>query len=419
MTTSQKFRVEATKILPFWLFTFLFKISANLQYTLLSTLGERVFPIWIVGLLIGGGAFVQVMLDVPAGFILDRYGYVRLLKIATWLFITAAVALVLGLTPWTYVATVMLATGGWLFFGPGVDAYVLSRAKKEFAGRFIALKDIMESAGVVVGMATLPFMIVWAPHWIGIALGVPLLLAFATLLLVPRDRHAVLVEKKIVAQGYYIRRNFVHHLVSAFKKLNPASGLLCLSGFSASTFYGIIWFVVPIMIARAAQSGVLGFGLAVFDGAILLVGFGAGSLTDRWDKRWLVFWGLLLFSVCAALLGFHLGIWFLVIGFLATSGDELSSVSLWAWMDHLDKNHADDALIAGTVSFSQDIGWTLGPIIAGLLFEIIGPSWTIAAGAIFIFCTWLVACVFLRRTAMPVGLYRTEAYFPRKRRHKR
>jgi len=60
--------------------------------------GERVFPLWLVGLVVGGASLMQLILDVPAGLILDKYGYRRFLGVTVVLFMVAAVFLVQGLT---------------------------------------------------------------------------------------------------------------------------------------------------------------------------------------------------------------------------------------------------------------------------------------------------------------------------------
>lgn len=401
---------------------FFFKFGAALHYTLLSPLGEHIFPIWIVGLLIGGATLIQVIFDVPAGFLLDRYGYVRLLKVGTIAFALASAAFFFGLHQWNFILSIFFAMLGWMFFGPGVDAYVLSKAKKEFAGKFIATKEIFDSAGVVVGMLILAILLDLHVPIIAAVLLFLFLIAFFALRRAPKDTHSVHEEQKIPHQKFHIRRHYLHHVISAFKKLNLVSTLLVLSGLSSATFYGIIWFVVPILIAHTLQNQTLSIGLMIFDFSVLVVGFLIGHLTDTWNKQWLIFIGLLLFAVMAFLVGFHFGVLFIILGFLATTGDEMAGISLWAWLDHLDKDHAEDGLITGVISLAQDVGWTIGPIIAGFLYIFWGPSWTIAAGAAFIFVTWIIS-LFMMGFMPKVHLYTPWKLLrfstPRFKRHKR
>lgn len=409
-------------ILPFWLFIFFFKIPASLHYTLLPILTDRVFPVWMAGLLIGGGAGIQMIFDVPAGFILDRFGYIRVLKISTACFLLGGLILLLGITPWTVITSIILATIGWLFFTPGMDAYILTHAPHAVAGRFMAARDVMGSAGVVAGMMIMPFVIHADPHTLALILSIPFCVSLLALTKTPLDTASVHAEQKISHQSFYIRRRFIHHAIQAVTKLNPVSTALVFHQFSSATFYGVVWFTIPLMIERMARTGALSFGLVVFDLAVLLTGFFLGRLTDTWSKQGLIFWGLLLFSLCGMLLGFHFGILFIVFGFLATTGDEMASLSLWAWLDHLDKEHSEDALVAGIMTLFKDLGWMVGPILAGLLFEPLGATWTIVIGASFIFITWLISTYLLRKTDKHGSLLRiphlTTSHLPRFKPHK-
>jgi MFS family permease len=411
------------KLLPFWVFVLCFKLAAGLHFALLSVLGERVFPLWTVGLLIGGAALFQVCLDVPAGYLLDRFGYVRMMRIGTWFFIVGAGTLLFGLTPLTYPASIILATIGWLFYTPGVNAYVLLKAEKRTAGTFVAAREVSESSGIVIGTLLLPVAILLSAPLVGLFLIMVFLVAFAALSFTPLDEGSVHAEKKIAHQSYYVRRHFLHDVFRAISTSEPASVLLMLSGFSGSIFYGIVWFVVPLVLAHMTQAGPLNFGLIVFDASVLVTGFLIGRITDSRDKRWLVFWGLLLFAISGLFLGVDFGVWFLVLGFLATTGDEISSISLWAWLGHLHADHERDALVSGSISLCDDLGWAIGPVIAGILFESVGPAWTIAVGAGFIFLTWLISTLrlsTLRHPAMsllPAGSL--PAHTPRRQRHKK
>ena len=177
------------------------------------------------------------------------------------------------------------------------------------------------------------------------------------------------------------------------------------------------------MMQRQAQAGILSFGLVIFDLAVLLTGSILGKLADTWSKRWLIFWGMFVFSVFAILLGFHFGILFIIFGFLATTGDEMANVSLWAWLDHLDKEHAEDGLITGVLILFEDFGWMVGPIIAGLLFETYDPTWTIVTGGCLIFTAWIASTYLLWRSDLSTFGPRLrqilqEKHFPQRHRHK-
>src|SRR6185312_16650905 len=179
------------RFLPFWIFLVFFKFGGGLHYSLVSPLGERVLPLWIVGLIMGGGSIVQFMLDVPAGHLLDRYGYRKLLKLTTFVFIFAAVCYIFDFTLVTYLLSMVISTFGWLFFGPGVNAYILSHAPKEYAGRFMSLRDVSGSIGIVLSSAVLPFVVLFTPQVMGWIIFALLFVAWIALFFSPEDKHSV------------------------------------------------------------------------------------------------------------------------------------------------------------------------------------------------------------------------------------
>lgn len=376
------------KFTPFWLFLLFFKFGAGLHFSLASPLGEHLMPLWVVGLLIGAGSFIQLVLDVPAGHLMDRYGYRKLLMATTAIFVVATTCLFFGLTRATYVLTILIATFGWLFFGPGESAYTLVHAPKEKTGKFISFRDVSMAIGTMLAGAAVPFGLMLNTQQLGYVLFGLLGTALLFIWLSPRDKHSVHKEIKVATQAHYVRRHSVFSVWRIIKKLNPASGTLLLLNVSASIFYGAVWFVVPLVIAHRTEAGALALGLSIFDFAIVVLGFVIGNMADKFNKRLLVFIGLLIFSFSGLLLGFNFDILFLFFGFMATAGHELAGLSLWSWLYTLDKSHAHDGAVAGVLNVALDFGWTIGPIAAGILYTQVGPSWTIAYGAIPLVVVW-------------------------------
>jgi len=375
----------------------------------MAPLGEQLMPVWVVGLLLGGGSFMLLLLDVPAGHLLDRFGYRRLLKAGTAVFLLGALAFALEFNITTYLITFIVAELGWLFFSPGVSAYILSHAPKEAAGRFIAFRDVFGSLGVVCASAVLGIVLAFSTQMMGAIIFGLLSCALLALWLSPKDKHSARAEKKIDTHHHYVRR---HHPLKALKimqSLNPASGMLLLLSLSSSIFYGLIWFVVPIIIAHqaTANAGLLSLGLGVFDFAIVVLGFALGHIADKGNKRSLVFFGLLLFAVSAFVLSFNFNWLFIIFGFLATTGDEMASISLWSWLHQLDREHDSDGLIASVINLAQDLGWAIGPAAAGILYTLVGPSWTIASGALMLFATWVIFQITVHKTPMPLAVHIT------------
>ena len=399
------------RFLPFWAFLVLFKFAGGLHYVLMPPFGEHFMPVWTVGVLIGGASFIQLLLDVPSGYLLDRFGYVLLFRVSTFTFFLAALCIAIGLTEITYFASVFLSIFGWLFFTPGVDAYSLSQATPAAEGKLFSLRDIFGSVGIVLGSITLPFALLLPIRMVGVVLCVLFFLAFIALSFVPPE------QKMFIAAGR--KRRGIRKLLGSIRKLNPASGMLLLLTLSAAIFYGIIWFAVPLVIAtQQANAGLMGLGLGVFDFSVVVLGYLIGWMADRLNHREMVFFGLLIFSVMGMLTGVQFGWFFIFFGFFATAGEEMAGISLWSWMHKLDAEHTADGTVSGVISLFHDLGWAIGPVAAGILYTLVGPSLAITLGALPILLVWIVYYFFVHPHFPYEALEVLIPYRPRTRKHK-
>jgi MFS family permease len=379
------------KFMPFWLFLGFFKFAGALHYTLLSPFGEQLLPLWIVGLLIGGESLIQATLDLPAGYLLDKLGYRRMLAVSTLAFIATGACFILGLTLGTYILTIFFSIFGWLFFVPGMNAYLLSHATESESERFFSIKDVSNAVGVVCASVALPFVLLFDPQSAGVVLVGLQAIALACLIASPKDKVLPPRHEQTLIQRRHIRRHSLRTLWRTMKRLNPASGMLVLLTLSAAMFYAMIWFIVPLVIAaQQGQAGVLGFGLAIFDFSIVVLGYLLGSWANKNNRRTFVFFGLLIFSICGMALGFSFGLLFILFGFLTTTGDEMANIALWSWLHHLDHDHDHDGAISGVITLADDIGYAIGPVLAGVLYSTLGPGLSITLGAMPIFILWVL-----------------------------
>ena len=378
------------RLVPFWLFLAFFKFAASVHYTLMSPLGEQVFPLWLVGLLIGGASLLQLLLDVPSGYLADRFGYRRSLIITTVCFIGAACVLFAGLTPASYVATLFFAVFGWLFYNSSSNAYIMSQSHEHEVGRLVSIKDIFMSIGVVLSGAVILFVVAWRPEMLAIGLVGLFLVALLLIIITPREVN--LGKQPREKAGF----SFVRESFNAAHRLKPASYLLMISNFTGALFYAIIWFVVPLLIAHNINAATLSLGLGVFDFSIVLLGFFLGTIVDSYNKKLLVLFGMVLFSAAGILLGANFGFVFLLLGFLATTGDELAGLSLWSWLYASGGDRRHYGLVTGMVELWSDLGWTVGPVLAGILYTLIGPSFTISIGGALILVNLVLYLVMLK-----------------------
>ena len=403
---------------PFWVFLAIFKFGAGLHFTLLAPLGEQVMPVWIVGILIWFGSLVQMIFDIPAGYLLDKYGYVKMLKWTTIAFIVAAFCLIFEFTVVTFILTLIFSSFWRLFFGPGANAYMLSEAPKADAGKFVSLKETFESLWIVLASAILVFMIPLPTIFIGIIICLILVFAWLLLYLTPEETVSVHVEKKIATHDYYIKNSY-KNIRGILNKLGPVSTMLMLSNFASAMFYSIIWFVVPLMIANNKVWGSMGIGIGIFDFVVVVIWYTLGKLADRYNKKKLVFLGLLIFAFAGILLGFNFGIVFIILWFIATAWDELASISLRAWLNTVEKNHMNDGKISGAVNLASDLWRWIWPMLAGILYMTVGPSFTIGIGWGILIATLVIYYFLIKKNGLSLeDTVSTDRAKPHRFRHK-
>ena len=402
----------------FWIFLLFFKFGGGLHYSLLSPLGERLMPLWIVGLIMSVASVLQLCLDVPAGKMLDRFGYKRLIVIGTFMFMITGSLLFFKFNSLFFILSVILSSFGWLFFGPGGNAYVLSHAKKGKVGKLMGYKDVSESIGIVLAAVTIPLIVSSSGKLISLIVFLLLTISFFAIILSPRDKKKFNFARHAHARTHEQRRHVLLNLFNVIKRLNPPSMILLLFQFVSAMFYGVIWFVIPLVIAHLPEnSQLLGLGLGMFDFAVVITGALLCNFVDKSNKRKMVLLGLLMFSVFSMLLGLNYGLLFLVFAFLATVGDEVASLPLWAWMHSLDKKHQEDGLLSGVIVLFEDLGWAAGPLVAGILYTLIGSTWTIILGALPIMILLVIYYSIVYKRVIKFSIFDVPQR-PHKRRHK-
>jgi MFS family permease len=254
----------------------------------------------------------------------------------------------------------------------------------------------------------LPFVVNAAGGVLAVLLGGALVASMIVLSIAPRERKQISAEKNPNPHlnTHVQRAYFFANASKAIKRLTPASTLLLLLDFSSGIFYGVVWFVIPLIIASALYNGVLlSAGLAAIDFTTIIVGSYLSRLTKSNTLKGLIFAGLVLFSASGFLLGTSFGAVFILFAILSSTGDEMASLPLWVWLHQLDKKHNQDGLISGILELGSELGWALGPLTAGILYTIVGPSWAIALGAIPVAVVLCIYYFSVRKHVIKMSLF--------------
>ena len=403
--------------ISFWLFLILFKFGAGLHYALNSPLGQRVLPLWIVGMLMSGGSLLQLVLDVPAGHLLDRFGLQEDAggrDVRRDIGRARAVLGSHGLLADTERDT---CHRGMAFLRPGRNAYPCPTPANLIRLCFMAYRDIAADRHSAL-LVLLPFVVNASARTISMVIMSLVGLAFIAICLAPIDRKRIKLSNNPHERTHHQRAFTLRNFGKSIKRLNPASSILLMLNTAGGIFYGVIWFVVPLIIASAVYNGeLLGVGLAMFDFAIVVIGAFLINMVEKTEKKLMIFAGLIVFSLAGFLLGTSFGILFLVFAFLATTGDETASLPLWAWLHKLDKKHNRDGMISGLFNLSEDLGWAVGPLFAGIFYTFLGATTTIELGAIPILAVLVIYYVFVHKNVASISVFDGPRR-PHKHRHK-
>lgn len=393
-SASSSFIKTAGRFLPLWFFLLLFKFGAGIHYSLAAVLGAQILPLWIVGICVGTAAFIQLALDVPAGFMLERYGNRRMLRVSTVAFLLAGAVLLFGLTPATYVASIFFSALGWLFFSPGVSAYLLTNGPVALMGRLTAVRRMCEAVGITLALIGLQYFSTLAAPFVGLLIIYPFIGALISLGIAPNNPVPTILHKDTHSRRAVAMTPFAT-LHNVIQQLHPVGTVLGIHTFAVSMFYSMVWFIFPLLVVNSATPMTFSFALASIDFAVLIVDLPIGMIVDRFSKRPVILCGMAVMSAAALLLSQPLGILIILLTALVSVGDEMASIALWAWMDKRTARIHHEGIISGGIVFLEDIGWCIGPILAGTLASTAATSTPLLVGGTVLLTSTILSSILL------------------------
>lgn len=371
-------RQHIAELLPLWIFILLFKSSAVLHYSLIGVLGVQVLPLWAVGLATGSTTLFQLICDIPAGRLIDRYGARATLRLASIFFLAGVITLFFGVSPLTYGLTLLFSATGWLFFTPSISAYILSVTPDKIMGKTTGVRRMAEGLGGMIATFGLASVLNFSLITIALILSYPLIGASVILWFIWKPKRIV---KRL--SRHHQRAQAVLSGPEALKRalaaMSPAAPLLLGWSLAIGFSYGIIWLVIPLSIAGGLMN-IPGYSLGIFETSMLLSGLTLGSLVDSVrDRGRLIILAMMLCLLSLSVMTSGSAGLFILFAFLFGASDELVTISLWAWLDALDQKHDQDGIVSGAITLADDLGWTLGPIAGAILLANFGPNLAIFA----------------------------------------
>ena len=264
-------------------------------------------------------------------------------------------------------------------FGKGIrgaprDALLGDLAPPSIRGACFGLRQSMDSVGAVLGpLAAVALMWAFADNirtvlWFAVLPGLVSIVLLLTVVPEPRDAQRRPARLPITRQG-------MAHLGAAFWGVVAVGALISLARFSEA-----------FLVLRASERGVplmlIPLVLVVMSGAYMLSAYPAGRLSDRLPRVVVLAAGMAVLAVANVVLALAQGYWMLFAG-----------IALWGLHMGLTQGIlasliADVAPVEfrgtafGVFSLVSGAGLLAASVLAGLLWDTVGPAATFVAGAV-------------------------------------
>ena len=341
---------------------------------------------------------VKAFTNLLAGRIADRYGRKRAL-VAGWLFALPVPFLVMWAPTWGWVvvANVFLGVNQGLAWSTAVIMKIdlvgprqrgLATGLNEFAGYVAVALSALATGAIASRYGLRP-----EPFYLGIAFAVAGL-ALSALFVRDTTDHARL-EARMHAPARVpppaVPGASFRELLTRGTWRDPALASASQAGMINNLNDGLAWGLFPLFFAAAGLSlreiGVLAF---VYPATWGIVQLGTGALSDRWGRKWMIAWGMVLQGAALAAIVVWRGFapWVAAGAALGVGTAMVYPTLLAAVSDVAHPAWRGSAI--GVYRLWRDMGYALGALLAGVLADAFGmraaigavAALTVASGAV-------------------------------------
>ena len=374
----------------------LLQVGNGMQSTLLGVRGEiEGFSTYEMSLVMSGYFVGFLFGSRMAPDMIRRVGHVRVFAALGSLISAVMIIYPVFTDPFAWGAARILI--GFCFSGVYVTAesWLNDAADNENRGKALSLYMIMQMVGIVSAQALL---LVADPggYILFIIPSILVSLAFAPILLSVGPTPAFSTTKPL-----------------SLLEILKISPLGCVGMFLLGGIFSAQFGMAPVYGAVAGLSiGQISTFVSVFFVAALVLQFPIGWLSDRMDRRVLIFWAAIVLGF-GGVLGMILGGTFtmlLVSAFLIGGmSNPLYSLLIAYTNDFLD--HDDMAAAAGGMVFINGLGAVAGPVITGWLMGGVGPWGFFLFISVLAFVMAIYAAYRMTQRAAP-SIEDTDSYSP-------
>ena len=356
----------------------LMDVSSEMIHSLLPVflVAEIGVGVLAIGLIEGAAEAAASITKAFSGALSDRLGRRKLLAVAGY-----------GLAALTKPVFPLAGTAGWVFFarfadrvGKGIrgaprDALVADLTPPQLRGAAYGLRQALDTAGALAGpLIAILLMVVFlgdmrGVFWMAV---IPAVAAVLVLVVFVQDRPRLAEDN---ASRNPLRRAALRSLGRRYWMTVAVAGFLMLPRFSEA-------FLILRGGGPALTAAFVPLVLVAMNIGYLLTAYPAGSLSDRLGRRGLLAGGYVVLTLAD-----------LVLASAELPGTVLSGAALWGVHMGLTQGILA-ALVADTAPARQrgtafgvfhlvtGLAVLLASLVAGWLWQSMGPAWTFGAGAV-------------------------------------
>ena len=383
----------------------------GLERTVLPLLAEAEFGIASKSAalsFIASFGLVKALANFFAGSMSDVLGRKRLL-LAGWILALPVPFLVMWAPSWGWIvfANVLLGLNQGLTWSTTVIMKIdlvgpsqrgLAMGLNEFAG-YIAVA----LAALATGYLAQAYGLRPEPFYLGIACAAAGLVV--SLLFVRETRHHAELEARSVSQTIGQGPDQAMSLRQLFARTawrDPVLASVSQAGLVNNLNDGLAWGLFPIFFAAAGlnlgQIGILSF---VYPAVWGLFQLWTGALSDRWGRKPLIAAGMILQGIALFAIAMSSTFWsWAGAGALLGLGTAMVYPTLLAAVGDVAHPGWRGSAV-GVYRFWRDSGYAVGALLAGVLADLLGMSWSISGVALLTIASGLLVVVRMPETLRP------------------
>jgi len=342
--------------------------AGSLFYALLPVILTDLRNEAFAGLFIAAFTVMQFAVTDPlGGNLADSLGARKVLRIAMILFLCGGLSWMLfgsGLLGMTILSLFIFVS--WSL---RVDStYLLRTTPKKEGGLIFGLRDNIMAISCFGSTLALSFFLAPENYWIIGALmaGTASLFLFI-LMLVKNDLPK---PKPIKLRAALNSLATVKHSIHFIKKNKYIPLFDIGSKLFEGLFYGTIWFVIPLHLAKLGTSSAgAGLQLGIYELITIFLAGVAGWAADRYNWRYMHIIGWLMIAAGTIAMPFAPTLGGLIAaGVVIGIGNNIACYAATHALERYDIDHREDGAYDAFGRMISNVGWAIAPVIAGLMY---------------------------------------------------